>query len=191
MLLLHIRIHTCTLHIPWIQNLVTLTTRCGISHKNMKYAIQKYNNYFTYSITILHQINYKVKYESFLNISKENKISVYSSSFLMLLENEPFRSYDLWVFTIRIVQDKKSCSWQKTNRLLQRFKTRQHATIQNSSDSEYDSMPLSEQNGVPQQKLVNSCYEILQPHCGVAANSVFWNSMLCQLWNCFQCFGGT
>lgn len=37
---------------------------------------------------------------------------------------------------------------------MSRFRTQQHATIQNICDSEYDSMQLSEHNGVPQQKLV-------------------------------------
>jgi len=35
-----------------------------------------------------------------------------------------------------------------------------------------------------------SCYKILDLHCCVAANSVFWKSVLCQLLNSFQCFAG-
>jgi hypothetical protein len=58
------------LHILWFQNLVQLTTGCGISHKTMKYAIQNYYKYFKYSIKILHQLHYtQSKMSLFLNIS--------------------------------------------------------------------------------------------------------------------------
>jgi nitrous oxide reductase accessory protein NosL len=51
-----------------------------------------------------------------------------------------------------VIQNTTACHDSEHNSM-PRFRTQWHATIQNSCDSEYDSMLLSEHNGVPQQKL--------------------------------------
>jgi hypothetical protein len=63
-----------------------------------------------------------------------------------------------------------------------RFRTQRHATIR-TAVTQNTTACHSKNYSSP------SCYETLDPHCGVATNSIFWTNMLCQPLNSFQCFG--